>query len=123
MTENDVKNRVRKTLSNMEISGDIIFYERLNSGKVKTEWGTWLQLCRAGTPDFMCITVNKKKTISVIFIETKRSVGGNWSLEQRNFNDKYTKHEDIHYFLISDPSKLAKQIYSIAYDRVNDITM
>ena len=120
MKESEVSSKVKKILINLESTGDCVWFERMNSGKVKTEWGTWLQLCRPGTPDFMCIVVNKQKNISVIFIECKSSIG-KMSSEQIKFRYKHIKHVDIHYLLISDASKLSKQILNIAFNRVENM--
>lgn len=120
MTESEVSSRVKKTLMNLELTHVIHWWERLNSGRVKTEYGSWLQLCRPGTPDYILICKNKQTTISIIFIECKSSTG-KMSTEQHDFCTRYVCQPYIYYFIISDPSKLAGQILDIAYDRLGDI--
>ena len=123
MTEDEVKKEIRKILERLESSGDCIWFDRLQSGMVKTQDGSYVRMCRNGTSDFICIVLNKQKTLSVIFIEAKRSDGGTWSDAQRKFASRYAKPPYIHYFLVSDPSKLTGQILYIAYDRLGDITL
>jgi hypothetical protein len=122
MTEAEVSKEIKRTLEVLKCCGDVIWYCRLNSGKVHdSRSGAWIQLCEKGTPDFICIIWNKAKSLSVIFIEAKHSNGGKWEDEQREFCNKYCKG-DIYYFLIKDPTILQKKIMDIAYDRLNDIT-
>jgi hypothetical protein len=92
----------------------------MNAGTVKTEWGSWIRMCRPNTPDFLCVVINKQKNLSVIFIETKSAIGKQ-SKGQKAFKQQYVKHIDVHYWLISDPSGLAHKILDIAFDRLNDI--
>lgn len=120
MTEDEVKKRVRNDLEMLEYSSDCVWYERLNAGTVKTEWGSWLKLCRKNTPDFVCIVINKHKNISVIFIETKKT-GEKLRQGQENFKSKYSKHPDIHYFTIDDPKPFKRMILNIAYNRLDAV--
>ena len=43
-----------------------IYNDRLQCGKVKTEGGSWIHLCKSGTPDRFCIVRGQ-----IIFIEVK----------------------------------------------------
>jgi hypothetical protein len=121
LTEAEISKETRKRLESLECSGDILWYERLQAGRVKTEWGSWLQLCRTGTPDFICAVINKNKTLSLIFIENKKSDGGRWTPEQQEFCNRLTKNRDVHYWLVTDPSTLSKKILEIAFDRLSAI--
>ena len=120
MKESEVSTQVKKILARLESSHDIHWWERLNSGRVKTEYGSWLQLCRPGTPDFIMVCKNKQTTISIIFIECKSDTG-KMSPEQHDFCHRYVCQPYIYYFVISDPYKLSGQILDIAYDRVGAI--
>lgn len=120
MKESEVSRKVRKTLESLENTGDILWFSRLNSGKVRTEYGSWIKLCNKGTPDYIAIVVNKNRNISLLWIECKSSEG-KLRPDQIEFKDKHTKHRDIHYFLISEPSTLCEKILAISYDRLNDI--
>jgi hypothetical protein len=121
MTEDQVKKEIRKILERLEVAGDVIYFDRLQSGLVKTQDGSYVRMCRNGTSDFICVIKNRSASISIIFIEAKNSEGGVWSEAQRQFAQQYAKPPYIHYFLVSDPSKLAGQILDIAYDRLQDI--
>lgn len=123
MDEKQVSKQVKNVLERLEYSGDLQWYERLNSGKVRTEYGSWLQLCRAGTADYIAICINKQKSISVIFIECKNSSGGKISPDQHKFCEKFSRIPNFHYVIISDANKLAGYILNIAYDRLNDIIL
>ena len=71
--EKDVMKEARIALDNLERCGAILFYERLNSGKIRTEYGSWIQMCRPNTPDWIVIMMSKYGLV-VYFPECK---GGN----------------------------------------------
>ena len=123
MTEAEISKIIRHDLESLEMTNDIIWFERLNSGKIQTIYNTWMQLCRRGTPDYVCVTINRKGYLSVIFIEAKRSEGGRMSHDQIKFCDKMSIHPDTYYMLINDPSTLKRQILDIAEDKVAKITL
>lgn len=123
ISEDTIKKQMRKKLEILESAGDVVWFERLNSGRIITKWGSHIRLCRDGTPDFVCVIVNKNKTLSVLFIECKKSSGFIWSDEQQAFKDRYTKVEDVHYILCSDVPLFIKYFWAVCYDRVNDIKL
>jgi hypothetical protein len=88
--EADLNKQIREKLELFESCGVIKWFERLNTGKVKTLYGSWLQLCREGTPDWIVILKNKMDKISVLFIEAKSDSGLKTHREgQDDFMDKY----------------------------------
>lgn len=50
------------------LSARQIYNDRLQCGKIKTERGNWMTLCKYGTPDRFCIVRG-----IIIFIEVKRN--------------------------------------------------
>lgn len=84
--EKQVMKSIRIALETLEAEGAIHWYERLNSGKVKTEYGGYVQLCRQGTPDFI-VAMPSKYGLVLYFIEAKSDTGKQ-SLQQVAFADK-----------------------------------
>ena len=72
--EKSVSKEVKLALDALERSGAVLWWERLNSGKVETVHGGWMQLCRQGTADFIAI-LPVVDGVMVYFIETKSDTG------------------------------------------------
>lgn len=72
--EKDIMKAVRLCLERMESDGCILWQSRLNSGKIETVHGRWVQLCKQGTADFIAI-LPVKDGVMVYFIETKSDTG------------------------------------------------
>lgn len=124
MLESAVLKSVSQRLSSWEITGEVYWYERLQCGKVKTTFGSWVQMCRSGTPDFVSIVRNKSKGLDLLFIECKRSDGkGKLSDVQIKFQNRCKNVDNVHYLVIDHPDYLDFYIDSIAYDRLQDITL
>jgi hypothetical protein len=64
--ETDLSRAIQKEL---ERAGHWV--HRLQSGKVQTKHGSWLQLCKAGTPDIMVIKAGPE----FVFLEIKTPAG------------------------------------------------
>jgi len=91
--EADLNKQIREKLELFESCGVIKWFERLNTGKVKTLYGSYLQLCREGTPDWIVILKNKQDKIAVLFIEAKSDIGLKQHREgQDDFMDKYNQN-------------------------------
>lgn len=84
--EKQISKDVKNALSALESDGAVLWHERLNSGKVRTEYGSWLQLCRKGTADFIAL-LPIENGILPYFIETKSDKGCQ-SLAQIEFQKK-----------------------------------
>ena len=84
--EKQVMREIRIALETLEAEGAIHWFERLNSGKVKTEYGGYVQLCRQGTPDFIVVMPSKYGLV-LYFIEAKSDTGKQ-SIQQVLFADK-----------------------------------
>lgn len=72
--EKDISKEVKIALSSLEEEGAVLWYTRLNSGKAQTVHGTWLQLCKNGTADFIAL-LPIEGGILPYFIETKSDKG------------------------------------------------
>lgn len=72
--EKEVSKSVKLALADLESAGAVCWFERLNAGKVRTEYGSWLHLCRPGTADFIAILPVTDGVI-VYFIECKSDTG------------------------------------------------
>jgi len=73
--EKDFNTDLREQLELLEWHRTVEWFERLNSGKVKTLYGSWLQLCRPNTPDWIVLYHDRNKNLAVLFIEGKSDMG------------------------------------------------
>ena len=69
--EKEVKSEIYKRLRSLESSGIVLWFERLNAGEVHNG-NQHIYMCRPGTPDFVCVFVNRSGRLTVLFIEAKR---------------------------------------------------
>lgn len=124
MLEKDVLKSVGQRLSTWEMSGEVVWYERLQCGRVKTAYGSWVNMCRSGTPDYVAIIRNKTKNLDLLFLECKRADGrGKLSDVQITFQNKYRNVENVHYLIIDHPDYVDVYIDNIAFDQIKDITI
>ncbi len=72
--EKSVSKDVRTVLTNLELAGAVLWWERLNSGKVKSNYGHYIQLCRQNTPDYVAV-LPVGQGVMIYFIETKSDSG------------------------------------------------
>lgn len=115
MIEKDLKTSVQNRLSIYELTGEVVWWERLNSLKVKTIMGTWVQGCRKGTPDIIALIRNRESGITALFLELKSSTG-KLRPEQVEFYDKYNKKKDVVVLTINAPFQLDHWIDKYAKD-------
>lgn len=119
--EKDLNKSIREVLSLYMFTKTIIWWTRLNTGKIKTEYGKYIQLCDKGTPDFIVLTKNKNNNISVLFIEAKSDTG-ELRAEQEAFFNKYKETEGIYPVVIRDINELKAVINRVSYDRLQELT-
>lgn len=108
--EKDVSKEVKIALDALEASGACLWWERLNSGKIRTEYGSWLQLCRNGTADFIAVLPVKNGVI-VYFMETK-SDNGRQTPQQKEFEAKVTSWGAI-YDVVKDVKQVRTTVEQI----------
>ena len=85
--EKSVTADIRRVLEHLESVGCILWHERLNSGKVRTEYGGYVQLCRMGTPDYI-VALRTTMGLLILFIEAKSDTGKQ-SIQQVEFQRKH----------------------------------
>jgi len=124
--EDKVKQEVIKTLSAFETTGDILWWSRLQSGKVQDRNSCgWIQLCQKGTPDFISIFQTFDRRLIVLFIECKRDdVRSSLNDNQKMFFEKYDKrHKDLKFLVTQSGFEVSKFISSLMYDRIQEIDL
>ncbi len=121
MLEKEVMLQVKKILSQYEQTGEVEWWERLNSGKVRIG-AHYIAMCRKGTPDFVAIVRNFSKQLSVVFIECKSDTG-TLRPEQLDFCNNYNIKPGFHILTISEPKELRSFINSISYDFLQDLPL
>jgi hypothetical protein len=121
--EKEVKKEIYKLLERMECCGDILWFERLQSGVVRHE-GNYIWMCREGTPDFICVFINKMCFLTVLFIEAKREGIKAEPREgaQKEWKDKYGNlNGDMVYMIAQGEDDVKKKIRHLAFDRMGGI--
>lgn len=118
--EKDLVKQVKNSLSVLKMMGDIEWFSRLNSGKVQTKYGSWIQMCDVDTPDFIAILRDKDKSLCVIFIECKSDTGS-LSNGQVKFKNEYDKKKGFYFLELRDIKSLQTFINDLGYNRLNDI--
>ena len=113
--EKDVLSGVRERLKIYEFHKVVLWHERMNSGKVKTEFGTWVQMAVKGTPDVVAVVRNKQGGISLLFFELKSDTG-TLRPEQKEFRDRFIGCKDVMYAVITDPKQIDTIISDIGID-------
>ena len=105
MTEAEVLKIVLLKLDTLTFTGDIVWYSRLNSGKINLG-SRWIHLCRPGTPDIIAIVDCENGNIKVLFLECKRSGLKRLSYEQKVFFEDMKNKPGVVCALINDPLHL-----------------
>lgn len=124
MLEAEILKSTGQRLSIWETTGEVIWYERLQCGRVKTQYGSWIKLCRPGTPDYCAIVRNQTKGLDLLFIECKRADGkGKLSDVQIKFQNKYKNVQNTHYLIIDHPDYVDHYIDNICIDRIKEINL
>lgn len=103
----------------LDIIPGVIWFERINSGKIQTAWGTWIKLAKKGTPDFIAL-VHGGEIAHVLFIECKRKGeirkdGKSNRIEQRFFEEKVSGISNVHYLLTDDLISVVNKINDISH--------
>jgi len=117
--EKDLLKQLTRRLSLYTMTGEISWFGRLNSLKVKTIMGTWIQGCPKGTPDILAF-VNTNDGMTALFIECK-SKSGTLRPEQLAFMKKYQSHPHINVMLLKDIEDFDKWISLYAIDTTKEL--
>lgn len=100
--------------------GQVLWWSRLNSGRIKTYIGTWLMCCDKGTPDFLALIRSETGNIIAVFIEAK-SEFGQLRKDQKAFMNKYKYCNDIQVLLVRDISGLTEFIDMYGVDKTKEM--
>lgn len=103
----------------LDILPSVIWFERINSGKVQTAWGTWIKLAKKGTPDYIALVAGGD-IAHILFIEAKRKGeirkdGKSNRIEQRWFEEKVSGIPNVHYLLVDEILTLVNKINDISH--------
>ena len=74
-TESEFNKSLKENLELYEYHKTILWWERLQSGKVQTVHLGWINLCRKGTPDWIVAYLDKQKHLALLFVEGKSDSG------------------------------------------------
>jgi hypothetical protein len=121
--ENQVKKSVYNLLYNLEQTGDILWFERLNSGVIKSG-ESYIWMCRPGTSDFVVLYMNKSRNLGFLFLEVKSTNKPRKPRKgkQEDFSIKYShKHIDLQYEVVNCVKQASDKILSLAFDRLTEI--
>lgn len=118
--EKDLFQSIKQRLEIYELTGEILWWARLNSLRVKTLYGGIVNGCPKGTPDIVSIVKSRDSSIICLFLELKSS-SGSITKEQIEFWSKYNCKEGIQVLEIRDPNELDDWISENAYDFTKDL--
>lgn len=117
--EKDLNIIIKNRLSIYEMVGNIIWFSRLNSGLIKTYFGSHIKLCNEGTWDWVVAFRNRNDGVSLLFIEGKSDTG-KLRKDQDIFKVKYSK-KDVYFLIVIDPKELDKFIDKYSKDFIDEL--
>lgn len=117
--ERDLNVQIKKRLSVYEFTNQIIWFTRLNSGSIKTYFGSHIKLCDKGTWDWVVAIRDIDKGISLLFIEGKSDTG-KLLPHQILFMKKYNK-KDVFFLVVRNITELDAFIDLNCYNFVGDL--
>lgn len=118
--EKDLMLQIKNRLSVYEMTGEILWYGRLNSLEVKTIYGGRIRGLPKGTPDWITLVRGRNNNILVLFIEAK-SDKGVVRVSQTEFINKYGTKEGLFIMILRDIHDLDKWIEKNAKDFVEGL--
>lgn len=118
--EKDLQKSIQQRLEIYQLTGEVVWWGRLNSLKVKTLMGSWIQGCPKGTPDIIALIRNKQQGLTALFLELK-SESGQMTTEQREFWSKYNRKSDVVVLEIREPKQLDDWINDHSIDFTEDL--
>lgn len=118
--EKDIAIQIRHCLDGYKISGIVLWWGRLNSGKIKVSYKQYIHLMPKGTPDYLALIRNKKGGITAMFIEAKSDIG-KINKDQIDFANKYISIMDIFVSIIRDIKTLEHYINNIGIDTIKQM--
>ena len=125
MDEKYLMKKVKERLTHWESLGIVLHWDRLNSGKIKTAYNYFIQLCKPGTADFI-VFVAKDGLCWVLFFETKNSTDGLARDTQIEFSMLWSSVHNIVYEFITSPDQVDAAIEKITghyTDKINSMEL
>ena len=120
--EKDLIKQTHQRLDIYKLSGEVEWFSRLNSGKVKTYYGSYIKLCDKDTPDFLALIRGRNSPLLAVFIECK-SDSGKLRPGQIKFKQKYAVKECFWYLELRDIKELDEWINKNAKDFIGGLTL
>ena len=118
--EKELMKQIKDRLSIYELTGEVIWYGRLNSLEVKTIYGGRIKGMPKGTPDYLALVRGRANNILALFIEAKSNTG-KVRIEQSIFINKYGTKEGVFVMILRDIRDLDKWINKNAKDFVDGL--
>lgn len=120
--EGKIKSDIANVLLLLERTGDVIWYERLNSLAIHQQ-GIHINGCRKGTPDFITTYKGKQGQVCITFIEVKTDdKRSKLSESQEKFFERYGSiHTDLTCIVARSSDEVKKYLLDRCYDRLGDI--
>lgn len=115
--EKQIMLSIKQRLDIYEMVGQVIWKTRLNSGRIKTYFGSHIKLCDKGTWDWVAVFRNRENNLSLLFIECKSNTG-KLRDDQILFQKKYNK-KDVYFLVVKEPKELNDFIDKYSKDFVN----
>lgn len=118
--EKDLIKQIKNRLDLYRLTGEVEFYIRINSGSVKTYFGSYVKLAAKGTPDFLALVRGREDKILALFLEAKSDTG-KLRKEQEQFKQKYAYKEGFWFMELRDIKELDFWIEKNSKDFVNSL--
>jgi hypothetical protein len=103
--EKDLIKQIDKKLSLYNLTGEVEFYLRINSGTVKTYFCSYVKLASKGTPDYLALIRGRDNNILALFIEAKSDTG-KLRPDQEKFKQKHGYKEGFWFMELRDIKEL-----------------
>lgn len=106
-------------LSVLRMTGEVINFHRLNSGKVKNIYtNSWINLGDKDNPDWIALIRNRENNITLLYIECKSDTG-KLRPGQESFIKRYSNKEDVVCMLLRDIKEFDNWIDKYSKNFVN----
>lgn len=118
--ERDLIKQISNRLSILKMTGEVVWFHRIQSGKVKVGQ-YYIKLADSGTPDWFALIRNREDGLTGLFLEAKSDKGIispaqlTWALKHRK--------KDIHILIVRDIKELDAWIDKYAKNFVDGITL
>ena len=118
-TEAEFNSKLKENLELLEYHRTISWWERLQSGKVNTIHGGWVQLCRKNTADWIVVFYDKNNELFILFIEGKSDSGLKIIKEgQQEFSDKFNKKKNFKVIRTNSVEEVKNFILENSFDNM-----